>query len=67
MSTSEFTTPTGQFIVASHGNGWAYEVTCQTTGESIWLQDDDAQRLRTDTDNFNNEAAINTYFECLLG
>ncbi len=26
----QFTTPNGKYHVTSHGNGWAYEITCQT-------------------------------------
>ena len=61
----QFTTPTGKYHIASHGNGWAYGVTCQVTGDSLWFQDDDACQLQADTNDFENEAAITQYFECL--
>ena len=61
----EFNTDNNAYHVKSHGNGWAYEVTDNTTGESLWFQDDDANQLRQDTNDFQNEAAIAQYFECL--
>lgn len=61
----QFTTKTGRYHVVSHGNGWAYEVTDQTTGDNLWFQDDDATQLQSDTSDFENEDAISLYFECL--
>jgi hypothetical protein len=61
----QFTTPTGRYHVTSHGNGWAYEVHCQATGDSLWFQDDDATQFQTDTEDLTNEDAIRTYFDCL--
>lgn len=57
-----FTTESGRYLVKSHGNGWAYEVTDQDTGETIWVQDDDAQTLQSHCSNFDNEAALSDYF-----
>lgn len=61
----QFTTPTGKYHITSHGNGWAYEVHCQTTGDNLWFQDESAIQFQSDTDDLTNEDAIRTYFECL--
>ena len=58
----QFTTPTNRYHVTSHGNGWAYEVTDQETGETIWAQDDDAQELQSATNDFENEVSLSQYF-----
>jgi len=60
-----FTTPTGRFHVVSHGNGWAYEVTCQTTGESFFVQDDAASQLQEDTADFTNEDLLSEYLAAI--
>lgn len=65
MSTNTFTTSTGRYHVESHGNGWAYSVTDQTTGDNLWFQDDGAAQLQSDCADFTNEDAIAQYFECL--
>ncbi len=61
----QFITQTGAYHVTSHGNGWAYEVTCQTTGDSLWFQDDNAYEIEYRTRNFRNEDALRDYFEAL--
>jgi hypothetical protein len=60
-----FTTPSGRFLVASHGNGWAYAVTDQDTGHSFWVQDYDAEVLQGETADFTNEDMLHTYMECI--
>jgi phage major head subunit gpT-like protein len=67
MTTNEFDTPTGRYTVQSYGNGWAYTVTCNRTGEHLFFQDHSAEQLQAETDNFENEIVINQYFECLIG
>jgi hypothetical protein len=62
----QFTTPNGKYHVISHGNGWAYEITCQTTGDSLWFQDDSATQFQSDTADLTNEDVIRAYFECLI-
>lgn len=57
-----FTTESSRYLVKSHGNGWAYEVTDQDTGETIWAQDSDANTLREHCADFENEAALSDYF-----
>ena len=65
MTTNEFDTPTNRYYVKSWGNGWAYEVTCQTTNASFFVQDDAALQLQTDSANFTNEDALAQYIEAL--
>jgi hypothetical protein len=62
----QFTTETGKFHVISHGNGWAYEITDQATGDSLWLQDDDAIWIEEQTDKFQNEDALNSIFDNVI-
>lgn len=57
-----FTTTSGRFTVTSHGNGWAYEVRDNSDGECVWVQDDDADTMAAETDNFECEIAIEQYF-----
>lgn len=61
----QFTTPTGRFHITSHGNGWAYEVTHQATGDSLWFQDHDADHFYGETAKLEDEDAIQTYFDYL--
>ena len=61
MTTNEFTTPTGRFYVQSYGNGWAYRVTSQKTGESFSVQDDAATTLQAESEDFTNEDVLDQY------
>ena len=61
-----FTTADGKYYIISHGNGWAYEVVCQATGDSLWVQDHDACQLQEDTDNFENTDVIGQMMEALV-
>ena len=58
----QFNTQSGRYSVISHGNGWAYEITDNETGDSLWFQDDSATQLQTDTNNFENEDMLSEYF-----
>ena len=60
-----FNTPDRAYLVTSHGNGWAYEITDQQTGHSLWFQDDDALRLQEETQDFELETVLDQYFECI--
>lgn len=60
-----FSTPADEFEVTVHGNGWAYEVTRRSDGESLWFQDDDAEKLQQDTSNFESEYVLHEVFNCL--
>lgn len=61
----QFGTPTDKYHVTSYGNGWAYEVHCNTTGESLWFQDQDADFLRDNTADLTDEDALDTMFSML--
>lgn len=61
MITNAFVTADGRYYVESYGNGWAYQITSQTTGASLWVQDDDACVVQIDTDDFTNTAALDAY------
>lgn len=65
MNTMQYTTPTKRFHVSSYGNGWAYEIVCQKTGSSLWFQDHDADFVKSNTNDFEDEDAINCFFELL--
>ena len=60
-----FTTQSGRYHITSHGNGWAYEITDQETGNNLWFQDDDAIQLQDETSDFEHESIIAQYFDCL--
>lgn len=62
----EFTTINGRYNVEVHGNGWGYLIHCNTTGDQVWVQDDDACIVQRDTNNFENEDWIDYYFEALV-
>lgn len=57
-----YNTISGAYRVEVHGNGWAYTITCNTTGESVWVQDEDAEQMRRDTNDFEDEISIEQYF-----
>jgi hypothetical protein len=61
----QFNTQSGRYSVISHGNGWAYEITDNETGDSLWFQDDSAIQLQADTNNFENDDMLSQYFENL--
>ena len=65
MTTNEYPTADGRYYIKSYGNGWAYEVRCPVTGDSFWMQDDDAQKLRDATNNFEDIKAIDDIMEAL--
>jgi len=60
-----FNTPNRRYLITSHGNGWAYEITDQETGESLWFQDSDACNIQEATKDFELEDVIDQYFECM--
>lgn len=63
----QFVTEDGKYHITEHGNGWAYEITDQNTGDNLWFQDDDACQIQTESQDFENTDAIRQYFECLTG
>ena len=60
-----FVTNDGRYHVEVHGNGWAYADTDQSTGESLWVQDQDADQLQQDTADFADTQKLDAYFECM--
>jgi hypothetical protein len=65
MKTNTFETADGKYHIESYGNGWAYSVTCQRTGENFFVQDHDADQLQQDTHNFDNTSVLDNYMEAL--
>jgi hypothetical protein len=63
--TSQRTTSQDKFHIKTYGNGWAYELTCLTTGAALWFQDQDAAFARSNTDNLTDESAIAILFALL--
>ena len=57
-----FITEDGRYCIESHGNGWAYCVTDQQTGDSFWVQDSDADQLQKDTADFTCTDGLADYF-----
>lgn len=58
--------PTNErYYVESYGNGWAYCVSDQTTGRSLWFQDHDADCIREQTNDFDNLDVLADYFDIL--
>ena len=55
----------GEYHIESHGNGWAYSITDQRTGDNLWFQDDNAQAVRDATQDFDYPEALDQYFECI--
>lgn len=65
IPTSQRSSTHDKFHIRTYGNGWAYELTCMTTGAGLWFQDQDAQFVRDNTDNLNDESAIAILFALL--
>ena len=55
----------GNYHIESHGNGWAYSITDQRTGDNLWFQDDDACNIQDETGDFEHTEVLEQYFECL--
>ena len=55
----------GEYHIESHGNGWAYSITNQRTGDNLWFQDDNAQAVQDATQDFDYPEALDQYFECI--
>lgn len=50
----------GDYRITSYGNGTAYEIT--NYYRTIFLQGDDANQLRQDTDDFSNPSVLGDFF-----
>lgn len=60
---TSFITHDGRYHVESYGNGWAYEITDQITGASLWVQDHSAEILRSDTNDFEDTDPLDAYVD----
>ena len=67
MKSTAFTTEDKKYHIESLGNGWAYSVTCQRTGNNFFVQDHDAEQLQLETDDFACTGALDMYMEALGG
>lgn len=67
MTTNEYKTADEKYYIKSYGNGWAYEVQELSTGDSLWFQDQDADQLREETEDFDNTMVLDMYFEMIGG
>ena len=65
MKTHQFITASRHYLVTSYGNGWAYEIEDRDTGDAFFVQDDDAQALQNNTNDFENEDTIAEYMAVL--
>ena len=63
MNSQTFTTHDNLYRITSYGKGWAYEVHCQTTGLSFWVQDDDAIDLYHATQKFDFTGVLAEYID----
>jgi hypothetical protein len=60
-----YTTQTFKYHVQEHGNGWAYTVTDQSTGENFFVQDEAADDLQAASNDFENEDVLAQYMEAM--
>ena len=61
----KYTTPTARYHVTEYGNGWAYTVTDQETGDNFSVQDEAAAHVQHETDNFTDEEALGNFMDGL--
>ena len=52
MISRTFSTHDDKYMITSYGNGWAYEITREKDGASVFIQDDDAAMWRDEYDDF---------------
>jgi hypothetical protein len=67
MVTNTFITEDGKYHVESLGNGWAYSITCQRTGNNFFVQDHNAEQLNQECDDFRCTSVLDQYMEALGG
>lgn len=63
MKTNEFNTE--YFHVTSYGNGWAYEVHDNRTGDSFFLQDESATIFHEECEAIGWDEVCQQYMEAL--
>lgn len=61
----QYTTQKARYHVTEYGNGWAYTVTDQETGDSFSVQDDAAAQLQHESDDFCDEEVLGNYMDGL--
>lgn len=54
-----------RFDVVEYGNGWAYEVRDAESGQSFWVQDQDADELKAQSNNFTRAETLDDYMDVL--
>lgn len=67
MVTNTFITEDGKYHIESLGNGWAYSITCQRTGNNFFVQDSNAETLNQECDDFRCTSVLDQYMEALGG
>ena len=67
MNTRTFVTEDNKYHIEVLGNGWAYSVTEQRTGDNFFVQDHDAELLQRETDDFACTGVLDLYMEALGG
>ena len=67
MSTNTFITADQKYHVEVMGNGQAYSVTDQRTGNNFFVQDSDAETLQRETADFECTGALDMYMDALGG
>ena len=65
MNSTTFSTHDDKYLITSYGNGWAYEVHCQNTGYSFFLQDHEADDLQKVTNDFEDTDCLSEYMSVL--
>ncbi len=54
-----------RYDVVEYGNGAAYEVREAESGLSFWVQDDDAAKLKRDSNNFTVASVLDDYIDSI--
>lgn len=60
-----YATQTFKYHVQEHGGGWAYTVTDQRSGENFFVQDEAADALQVESNDFENEEVLAQYMEAM--
>jgi hypothetical protein len=61
MNSQTYSTHDDKYLITSYGNGWAYEVEDISTGDSFWVQDDEASDLRHLSNDFEDTYMLAEY------
>ena len=63
MNTRQFNTEDDRYFITEYGNGWAYEVKCNETDYSFFVQDHEADDLCACTNKFEDTRLLAEYME----